>query len=109
MWLLHLAQAGAHFLQVRLGLFNRGELAALVELVEVNQHGESLLGPALRGAENLFRKNRASGRHIDFIGGKITKTLPVQARASSKLSSQNRMYFHWPYGYCVDYQFREVA
>src|SRR2546423_13752985 len=47
------AEEAAHLLDERLRLLERGEVAALVELLEPAQIGEPLLGPASRRTDDL--------------------------------------------------------
>src|SRR5258706_10878074 len=55
--LAHRTESRAHFCTKQLGLFPRSEVAALVELVEVDELGIRPLGPAPRGCVDLVGKD----------------------------------------------------
>src|SRR5262249_19795990 len=62
-----LTEALAHFADIKLRLFHRGEMPALVQFIEIEECREARFGPALRGAEDLLWKDRASDRHADRV------------------------------------------
>src|SRR5580693_5743824 len=73
----HLLEAVPDFADECFGLLEGGKVSALGQLVEVLQVGESLLGPSFRGAEYLFRENRAADRDCHRIRQRGAEALPV--------------------------------
>src|SRR5215470_965 len=70
-----------------LGFLPRGEVAALVDLVEVDQVAVGAPGPGLRGSIDLARKDRDGDRERDLGGllrrrkrNALSAVLPVQPR-----------------------------
>ena len=63
------------------GCFPRGEVAALLDLVEIDQVVVAVLGPAARGAVDLARKDRHRGgdRDVDRVEV-VGVVLPVELR-----------------------------
>jgi hypothetical protein len=55
-------EGGSDFLGEQLGFFPGGEVAAPLGLVEVDQVGVDLLGPAARGLEDLAGEHREGDR-----------------------------------------------
>src|SRR5215471_10617362 len=67
----HLAErpeGGAEFFGKQLRLLPGGEVAAPVGLVEVDEVGVELLGPAARGPEDLTGEHREADRELDLRG-----------------------------------------
>src|SRR5580704_18912938 len=58
-------EAGADFADERLGLLERGEVAALIQFVPVLHVRELLVGPAAGRAEDLLGEDRAADRNRD--------------------------------------------
>src|SRR5262245_46404379 len=74
----HVSEGLAHLAHEDLGYLEGGEVAAALELAEVDQTGEALLRPAPRGAEDLLREDGASRRHRDRIERRRPEALPVE-------------------------------
>jgi len=58
------AETIAQFLREERWLFERGAMAAPIELVPVNEPGEETLGPAAGRGDNLAGKDAASHRKV---------------------------------------------
>src|SRR6266851_3053158 len=66
-----LAKASSKLFHKQIGLFERGEVAAAIQPVPINQIRIALLGPAARRAEKLSR---------DFLGNRSTPRIFRESR-----------------------------
>src|SRR5262245_3374723 len=96
-------EARAEFFGKQLRLLPRGEMAAPVGLVEVDEIGVELLGPAARGPEDLTGKRREANRECDLrrsLPGRRCKgcgpaALPVRAGCRGPRSEERRVGKEW--------------
>src|SRR5579862_5261548 len=86
--LSHQPEAIADLADEYFRLLEGGKMSALGQLVEINQLGESLFGPSLRGAEYFLRENRAADRNRHRIGQRAAKAFPVKARRRRRVGRQ---------------------
>src|SRR5215212_8351139 len=74
-------ECGSHLLGEQLRLLPGGEVTTLVDLVEIDQVGVSLLGPAARGLILLAGKDAHGNWNGDALGvEKATPIFPIQTR-----------------------------
>src|SRR5215218_6077439 len=82
-------ECGSDFFREQLRLLPRGEVAALVDLVEVDQVGVGLLCPAARGLILLAGKDAHGYRNGDALGVEEATTIfPIQTRRRDPRSRQ---------------------
>src|SRR5258708_7564619 len=73
----HLAKARSKLSHKQLGLFERGEMAAAIQPVPINQIRIALLGPAARRAEKLFREHAAAHRNSNLFNVAFVEAFPI--------------------------------
>src|SRR6266852_3886076 len=76
----HLAKTGSKLFHKQIGLFERGEVAAAIQPVPINQIRIALLGPAARRAEKLFREDAAAHRNSNRFIVPFVEAFPIQTR-----------------------------
>src|SRR5215831_7362867 len=83
-------EARAQLFRKQLWLLPRGEVAAPVGLVEVDEVGVNLLGPATRRLEDLAGEHREGDRERDLRwrlpgrGSRTSSALPVHPRGGGR-------------------------
>src|SRR5229473_2440402 len=73
----HLAKAGSKLSYKQVGLLERGEVAAAIQPVPINQIRIALLGPAARRAEKLFREDAAAHRNSNRFIVAFVEAFPI--------------------------------
>lgn len=73
-------KAASYLVYEGFGLFESGEMSTFFEDFKVNEIGEALACPALRGAEDLFWKDGTADGYINRVSPCATETLPVNSR-----------------------------
>src|SRR5215831_576148 len=68
LWLAERFERRPDFLSEQLGFFPGGEVAPLGGLVEVDEVGVDLLGPAARGLDDLTGEDGKADRELQFGG-----------------------------------------
>src|SRR5260370_35102466 len=73
----HLAKAGSKLFHKQIGLFERGEVAAAIQPVPINQIWIALLGPAARHAEKLFREDAPAHWNSNRFRAPFAEAFPI--------------------------------
>src|SRR5947209_14024504 len=74
----HAPEEGAQLVDEQLGLLERREVSAALQLVPVTKIGEAPLRYASGEAEDLLGKDRASGRDADGRDVGVAEAFPVE-------------------------------
>src|SRR5260370_9808128 len=75
-----LAKASSKLFHKQIGLFERGEVAAAIQPVPINQIRIALLGPAARRAEKLFREGAAAHRNSNRFTVAFVEAFTIYTR-----------------------------
>src|SRR6266851_4385708 len=75
-----LAKASSKLFHKQIGLFERGEVAAAIQPVPINQIRIALLGPTARHAEKLFREDAAAHRYSNRFIAAFVEAFPIETR-----------------------------